>query len=476
MAGTAGRHARLSVTRTRRGALGGLGVALVALVPAPPSGAGGDYQATASADGIRVGVAVRRFLVVEQIADVGGPSAQAHVDSLGNSHAWSAYPFPGDLVIAVPGTVAGFGPPGLPTLPAYPLYASATYPTRPSSEVGGSGYTLRANAEERVAAAEAQAGAATDQVRIGVTRSAATARRSTDSAVEAAAESTVDAFTVGDVLRIGRVASRAGASVRPGGAVTRDSETTIADVTIAGQAVVIGQRGITTPGGQISLPDDSPVRRALTDAGVTVRYLAPEDTAGGVIAAGVEVSLIREVSGVGEAVVTYVLGRASAAAEAAGEPVVPPLDGTVPVGPEPPGPDGGAVGHDDTAGAADASGSRPADAGVVAGGGRIFGGYDAPESGVSGSAGSSVPGATGSPAPPPGGAAPSGLPTGEAPPVDGAAAVAEDATVFGSAPAGTVTAAPDFSGFVPVLVAGGALIAVAFVMAGRLMRRASWTL
>jgi hypothetical protein len=444
-----------------------LGVAaLVALgwatVPAEPGGAAGDYAATASADGVRVGLAVRRFLVVEQFADAGLPSAQAHVDSLGNSRAWAAYPFPGDLVVSVPGTVAGFGPPGLPALPPYPLYASATYPTGREAEAGGDGLTLRATAEEQAATALASAGHASDEVHVGATHAAATASRKAGSLTEAVGESTVEAFTVGDVLRIGRVHSRAAAGVRPGEAISRAAETTVAEVAVGGQPVSIGPAGLTTPGGAVPLPDDddAAARQALAQAGISVRYLAPLETETGVVAAGVEVSLVRDVSGVGETVATYVLGRATAFAEAAPE---VPVDGTF---------DFPSPGPEIPTGDADGAATAPAGDANPAGQPRAV----APSAVAprvprrSAAAGAPRPGPTTPAAPlaPVDAAAPAGDPPGgEASPGSTESAFLPSAQVG--------VPGPDFTGFLPILAAGGAVVAGAVVAAGRMMRRASWT-
>ncbi len=452
-------------------ACAGLAIVGLALGPAAPSGAAGargfggvprnDFAATASADGFRVGVAVRRFLVVEQFVDAGAPSAQAHVDSLGNSVAWAAYPFPSDLVVSVPGTVAGFGPSGLPALPEYPFYASATYPTRGSAEVGAETFALQAKAEEQAAAASARAGLVTEDVRIGVTRSAASAVRSADGIVQAVGESAVEGFTVGDVLRIGRVHSRAVAGARPGEAVSRTGETTVAEMTVAGQTVAIGPNGITSPGGATPLPDSAPARQALAEAGVSVRYLAPLETDAGVVAAGLEVQLVREVAGVGEAVVSYVLGRATASADAAPDLLAEP-EGDLPVtGPgtvSPPSYEQAVAGEAASAGRdADAAAGGGSDAAALPSGpGLRLGASDAAPSGVSQpSSGPSAAGAE------PGAAASPAAPAG--------------AALVPSAPARAVVPGPDFSGFLPILVAGGAVVFGAVIAAGRVMRRASWT-
>jgi hypothetical protein len=439
------------------------GLAAIGLaLPAAPSGAAGDYSATASADGIRVGVAVRRFLVVEQFVDAGAPSAQAHIDSLGNSAAWAAYPFPSDLVISVPGTVAGFGPAGLPALPEYPFYASASHPTKGSSAFGNESFALQAKAEEQVATASAQAGLVAPDVRLGLTRSTASAGRAAGGAVEAVSESTVEGFAVGDVLRIGRVHSRAVAGARPGGAAPREGRTTVAEMTVAGQTVAIGPDGLQAPGGAAPLPDSAPARQALADAGVSVRYLAPIQSETGVVAAGVEVQLVREISGVGEAVVSYVLGRASAYADAAADPLVAPESGLPSGVPDPEPSLSGAGNLSDGAPSADATTTLSGDGLPLGRQASVDWGGGAVASAPAGMAAATQPPLAPDP------------PRGLESPATGSSTGPSGAAVH-SAPAAALVPGPDFSGFLPILAAGGAVVAGAVIAAGRLMRRASWT-
>src|SRR5919201_3531898 len=51
--------------------------------PAPGPGLAGSFSGTAAADGVRVGLAIPSFLIIENFVDGGGPTAQASLDSLG---------------------------------------------------------------------------------------------------------------------------------------------------------------------------------------------------------------------------------------------------------------------------------------------------------------------------------------------------------------------------------------------------------
>src|SRR5688572_18393394 len=79
-------------------------VAIVVLAVAP-LGAGGveapaapaSYEALASAEGVRVSFGAPGFAAVDTFIDGGGPISRSVIDGLGNSQAFAALPYPGDL-------------------------------------------------------------------------------------------------------------------------------------------------------------------------------------------------------------------------------------------------------------------------------------------------------------------------------------------------------------------------------------------
>src|SRR5438445_6738615 len=77
------------------------------------------FNGVAGADGVRLTVFNATAPVAQTPVDGGGPTAQASLDSLGSSKAFASYPYPGDILIAVPGLLAGLT--GLPAPPGYPL-------------------------------------------------------------------------------------------------------------------------------------------------------------------------------------------------------------------------------------------------------------------------------------------------------------------------------------------------------------------
>ena len=97
-------------TRPRTGVvLMALGSATVAATLFTPSArAAGSFQAAAIAEGVRYTVTVPGAPLSDQIADAGGPVAQASLDSLGTSRGFASLPYPGDTATGLPGLVAGF--------------------------------------------------------------------------------------------------------------------------------------------------------------------------------------------------------------------------------------------------------------------------------------------------------------------------------------------------------------------------------
>src|ERR1041384_3461528 len=76
----------------------GVGAAFAADDPTAPGSTQADFgygtfKGQASADGIRATVAVKDYLIVEDFIDGGGPTAQAGLDSLGESTAFSSLPY-----------------------------------------------------------------------------------------------------------------------------------------------------------------------------------------------------------------------------------------------------------------------------------------------------------------------------------------------------------------------------------------------
>ena len=286
--------------------------AAAALIGAPADAAAPkSWAAQAAADGVRVQVVVNDFLVVSNIVDAGGPSAQAVVNAFGDSRGYAAYPYPGDIVLTAHGLSQG-------AAPKYPLIAQSDS-TQPKSDVATGPYELHARSSDDTSSAVAQAGAGGGSVAMGSTQSSALATHDVKSgAVTADAETTVDSVSIAGVLSIGRVHSRAQMSASVGAPPTRSSDTEVGDVTVGGQQVGLTDKGLVLAGTDVPLPPDSTANALLSSAGITVHYLKPLQTATSTVAPGFSVGVQQNVPGVGLTTVSYVFGEASASAQATG--------------------------------------------------------------------------------------------------------------------------------------------------------------
>lgn len=309
--------------------------AALVLVPAALSRAAGEaaassqYAVSAAADGVRVSVLAQDFLLVDDLLDAGIPSAQAVVDSLGNSSGFASNPYPGATVLSVPPLASGaFGQ----QVPDYPLHAASRHPTKPESKVEHQGYSLSSKSTETSTEAAALADLTPEGGDAG--RSAATATSTVDPATGAAtakAISDTQSLTINGVLQLGRVHSTATVTSKPDGKLTRSSELSIADTRVAGQRVAITPEGVRAAGQTAGLPSSDQVTETLKQAGVSVRYLAAEKGPNGIVSAGIEVIAKRKDPTEGSSAtvtVRYVFGRASAAAGGSAEelPGPAPLD------------------------------------------------------------------------------------------------------------------------------------------------------
>ena len=307
-------------SRPARVAVLSAAVALVAPIPVaaaaqrpplPATTSSSAWAGAASADGVRVGVVVNEFLVVSNIVDAGGPSAQAVVNAFGDSQAYAAYPYPGEIVLTAHGLSQG-------AAPDYPLIAQSNA-THPDSEVTQGPYDLHARSADDTATAVARAAAGGGGVASGTTQSVTSVVHDpATGAVTADAESTLDGISIAGVLDIGRVHSRAHMVSTPGQPVARSFDTEVGDVSVGGQEVGVTDKGLVLAGTDVPLPPDSTANAMLSAAGVTVHYLAGASTGSSLVAPGLSVQVLQNVPGVGETTVSYLFGQAAVTAQSSG--------------------------------------------------------------------------------------------------------------------------------------------------------------
>jgi hypothetical protein len=307
------------------------------------------WSGTAAADGVRTGVVVNGFLFVDNIVDAGGPSAQAAVGSFTGSHALAAYPYPGEIVMTAHGQTSG-------AAPDYPLVAQTNNGGPSHSDVQHGPYDVKADSTDDKSAAVAQAGGEGGNAAVATTRSEAQVVHDPGTGVvTSTAESTIEGFSVAGVFSIGRVHSFARLA-SPASAGKPTSDTEFGDVRVGGQEVGVTDKGLVLPGSDVPLPPDSTANALLSSAGVTVHYLTGTTSTNSVVAPALSVSVVQNVPSVGETTVHYVIGQASVGAQAP-----TPTTG---VG----GPIGGAVGGASVPASSGGSGAPAGSAGLTSGG------------------------------------------------------------------------------------------------------------
>jgi hypothetical protein len=292
---------------------------------APVAGEAGPvtFGLVAAADGLRMVASVPGAPGADQLVDFGGLRAQAALDGLGTSTATAGIAHPGDLAAGVPAFVRGQT--GVPA-PDVPLVVVSSHPTNPDAESASGPFRVQARSAAGSSTARADAAGPADPPR-GV--STATVRRD-DATLAAEAASVIEGFRAGP-LTIGRAAVRSSATRAADGTLQRSASFEVTGADVAGTPIGLGPDGLIVAGTQVPLPDTSPVRSALAERGLTVTYLAGNETADGIVSPGLQVSVRADanLAGSGASVVTWTLGRAVAVAAstpAAGElPTVPDI-------------------------------------------------------------------------------------------------------------------------------------------------------
>jgi hypothetical protein len=209
------------------------------------------YAGLAVGNGARVTYSVPHYAVVETPFDSGGAVAQATLESSGLARAFASLPYPGDLAVTAPGTLASFGLTPAAAL-SYPFYVSADHPSVPSARVGdpSGAYLLEATAAERQTAATSKAVPGNPEAVVTGTEASSSVIRDEAGAVVATATTVSRGLDFGKgVLRIAAVRSRSVTRLAPGaGAPTSEVETVIEGATINDVKVTITPAGIAFAG------------------------------------------------------------------------------------------------------------------------------------------------------------------------------------------------------------------------------------
>jgi hypothetical protein len=294
----------LGVTALALGAVGGLHDAT--------SGAEGSstFALRARADSVGVQLIAKDAPAVSigggEVAFVTPASAQSELDSLGGSRSFASSPYPGDLVISLPGTVSGLlGGVSFP-VPGYPFFVTSEHPVQPDADEEVGPYSIAAHSAAGESHAEAHVGLSTAPPQVvSVTSRTSVSRDPATGRAEAVATTEVAPLSVSAVLRLGDVRATASVSIDPArpDAVVKRSSLSVGTVTVAGVELGLTDQGLSAGGTSLVPVDLSAVTALLAGSGVSIEVLPAQETATSVTSAGLRVTFQQVFPTLGETTV-----------------------------------------------------------------------------------------------------------------------------------------------------------------------------
>jgi hypothetical protein len=209
---------------------GGLILAL-----SPIDAARGQDSGSSSFDGVAAGTVFDLRVKNESIPLLpeiqgAGPVSQARLTSLGQSEGFSAFPYPGEVVVGLPGLVTALT--GAP-LPQYPLIAKTVAPDPPAS-VNFPGINLSSESDGLRATSNAVIG----QGSTGASTSAQV-RSNADGTVTATSSAKVAAFELGGIAKISGFESTASATLEADGKVKAETHLSVGRISVPGLSLTI---------------------------------------------------------------------------------------------------------------------------------------------------------------------------------------------------------------------------------------------
>ena len=273
------------------------------LVPIPAHAAAG-YSASASSTGARLSLS-NESVPLGLSPQLLAPTAEVTQTSLQQSDAYAALPSPGRDVGALPGTVLGGA--GM-TAPPYPFELTGAFGDRPK-DLRYPGVALRTETREWLTRASAVGGSP------GAGASSDAWVERIDGAVSVGADSAVDGIRLGESLIINGLRAAANAARDASGKLTRSSTLSFASISApglelglpvsppghragreAGRALDrVHQRHVHPSRFRAQIRSSTPlptndVLAAFAAAGYKITYQAPQETADGIIGAGLQIA------------------------------------------------------------------------------------------------------------------------------------------------------------------------------------------
>ena len=308
------------------------------------------FGATASAFAARVTLHVEKAPISPTLVDVGGPGAQAALDSLGTTEGLAAFPYPGDLVLNLPGLAAGLGPqlPSLvsgvagtiggslglphdvvglldqiqipseliepivanaPSVPPYPFVARADPFTPKDSQDLGFGH-LAAGATAASASASAVSEPGASGANLVPLEAHASVRTSENGDVVAEASGTTTGLQVGPV-KLGTVSSTARVTRSSDGRVLPETSFSVSAIELAGLDVGLTTDGFTVAGVPVPAPLAATLNQILQSSGIELAVLPSQVTETSVVAGGLRITRTQDLGSLGMGQLTTTLGQSS---------------------------------------------------------------------------------------------------------------------------------------------------------------------
>jgi hypothetical protein len=312
--------------------LAGLAAVLAAGVIGDPAAhaaldPGSQYKASARADAMAIEYLNTAAPVFAENAIIYGTPATAisALDSVGQSTALAAAPYPGDVMIGMPdnfkGVVAGFGGPA-DIFPTYPFAVTSSHPIKPDSVQDQSGNRLVAHSEQHASRSDARSGLITGDVLAALQAQASSAVSVDDTTGKllAEADSRLDAFKLTDKLQIGKSTAHAKITREAGQAVVKESSFTIGSITVNGTSISYSDKGFQA--GDQSPPSEKPPAGffdALKSAGITIEFLPAAGTDTSIESAGLRISQVQKM-GPATQRISFTIGHVSASIDGEASP------------------------------------------------------------------------------------------------------------------------------------------------------------
>ena len=293
-------------------------VGAVGLLTSHPSGAQAVSESLiggGAADGLRVIVDIPGFLVVERV-EVGAPTAQASIDTEGNSNAFAGLPYPGDVVANIGSVPSVLFATSIPFTP--PGYVTAVSPVTPrvaTSDPSGT-YELLATAEPDDAHGKAALDPGSAAIASGA-RAESHATIDGEGGMTVVSESVASGIDIGGVLRIASIRSTSTTTYAAGDdEPVTENDFVIDGFTVLGVGVSLTADGLELAGQTIPLPLGDLVETlsaALEQAGISLRLIEEVPTTGGGASRALEIKVSQTIpiDGNPQGTVTYRIGGAS---------------------------------------------------------------------------------------------------------------------------------------------------------------------